>query len=510
MPRLVALEWDAKEARVVVARSRGKGVVVEQAFAVVLPQKDAGAAAEADVGAAIAKALAEHGLAKSDALVAVGRSNIELKFLSTPPVPPEELPDIVRFQALRQFTSLGDDWPLDYVPLAANADGGSNVLAAAISPELVKQIRETCAAAGVAFSRLVLRPFAAASLLKDRTTDGKCRMLVDLLRDDADLTVLIGDQVIFPRTVRLPTLTEPEALARSVLGEGRRTIIAAQNQLGGRRVEEVVIFGDGQHHTVLKQLLEKELSLPVELVDPFTMVEWADEARTRKPEYPGTFAPLLGMLLDEAAERRPIIDFLHPRKKAEPPNRRRTYIMAGVGVGALALAGLVMLQMQLWSLDGRIKQLSAEVVRQEKLAKTTAKPIADAAKLDHFAASDITWLDELRILSERFPPAEAARVEDIYASAVTKGGGKATINGAADQPATIGEIERTLRDGRHTVLGSGGKYDAQGGDLKWKFREEVIIAPITDDMASAAKAAKGAPPAPKKAASGKPATGGRP
>ena len=509
MPRLVALEWDAKEARIVVARSRGKSVVVEQAFAVVLPQREAGAATEADVGAAIAKSLAEHGLAKSEALVAVGRSSIELKFLSTPPVPPDELPDIVRFQALRQFTSLGDDWPLDFVPLAANADGGSNVLAAAISPELVKQIRETCAAAGVAFSRLVLRPFAAASLLKDRTADGKCRMLVDLLRDDADLTVLIGDQVIFPRTVRLPTLTEPEALARSVLGEGRRTIIAAQNQLGGRRVEEVVIFGDGKHHSVLKQLLEKELSLPVELVDPFTMVEWADEARTRKPDYPGTFAPLLGMLLDEAAERSPIIDFLHPRKKAEPPNRRRTYIMAGAGAGALVLAALFMLQMQLWSLDSRIGQLNAEVIRQEKLAKGTAKPIADAAKLEQFSVADITWLDELRILSERFPPADAARVEDIYAAGVTKGGGKITLNAAVDQPATIGEIERRLRDERHTVLGSGGKYDGEGGNLKWKVREEVIIAPPTDDTLPVQTASKGAPVTKKAASSAKPAKGGR-
>ena len=70
-------------------------------------------------------------------------------------------------------------------------------------------------------------------------------LLRQMLRDEADLTVLLGPQVIFPRTVRLPTVTEPEALARALLAEGRRTMIAAQNQLGGRKVEEVVIFGDG-------------------------------------------------------------------------------------------------------------------------------------------------------------------------------------------------------------------------------------------------------------------------
>src|SRR5439155_3949304 len=324
MSRLIALEWDAKEARVAIGRPRAGGMAVEQAFAVPLPQREEGSTAEPDVGAVLAKALAEHGVSRSEALVAVGRANIELRFLSTPPVPEEELPDVVRFQAVRSFTTFGEEWPLDFVPLEPNADGGMNVLAAAISPDLLEHIRKDCSTAGITISRLVLRPFAAAALLRDQLNDGKCRMIVDLLRDDADLTVLIGSQVIFPRTIRLPMVSEADVLARTLLGEGRRTMIAAQNQLGGRRVEEVVIFGDGQHHTTLKQLLEKELSLPVQLLDPFERVEWAD-ARVKKPEFPGTFAPLLGMMLDEATAVAPVIDFLHPRKKKPPPNLRRQY-----------------------------------------------------------------------------------------------------------------------------------------------------------------------------------------
>src|SRR5262245_43138119 len=203
MSRLVALEWDAKEVRVVIGRRRPGGATVDHALAVPLGEREEGSTAEPDVGAALAKALAEHGVARTEAMVAVGRASIELRFLSTPPVPEEELPDVVRFQAVRQFTTLGEDWPLDFVPLAPNADGGMNVLAAAIAPDLLAQIRKDCATAGITLSRLVLRPFAAASLLKQQFDDGKCRMIVDILRDDADLTVLIGSQVIFPRTVRM-------------------------------------------------------------------------------------------------------------------------------------------------------------------------------------------------------------------------------------------------------------------------------------------------------------------
>ena len=133
-------------------------------------------------------------------------------------MPEDELPDVVRFQAVRQFTTLGDNWPLDFVPLGPNADGGMNVLAAAISPELLEQIRKDCSVAGITVSRLVLRPFAAAALLKDQLGDGQCRMIVDLLRDEADLTVLIGSQVIFPRTVRLPLVTEPRSAGQDAPG----------------------------------------------------------------------------------------------------------------------------------------------------------------------------------------------------------------------------------------------------------------------------------------------------
>ena len=511
MARLLALEWDAREARAVVARTRGKAVAVEQTFVVPLPQGDN--ASEADVGPILAKVIAERGLGKIDTLVAVGRSSIELRFLSTPPVPPEELPDLVRFQALRQFTTLGEDWPLDFVPLAAGSDGGNNVLAAAISPELVQQIKETGTAAGIHITRLVLRPFAAASLLRKEANDDKCRMMVDLLRDDADLTVLIGPQVIFPRTVRLPSVTDPEALARSVLAESRRTIIAAQNQLGGRRVEEVVIFGDGQHHSVLKDVLAKELVLPVKLVDPFDSVEWAEPLRAQKPENPGTFAPLLGMLLDEADGAAHAIDFLHPRKKPEPASRKKLYAMIGGGLAAaLVLLGFV-IQWQLWSLDSRIEELKKTRTNQEKLAKTSAKPRADVAKLDQFAAADIIWLDELRLVSEKFPPPEAARVEDWYATANPKGGGKIILNCLADQPATIPVIERTLPDDRHTVFGSGGTYDAEAGDLPWRFREDVAVRVADEELAALAPtpATKGKTKMPSKAAKMvRPATGGRP
>lgn len=493
MSRLVAIEWDAQEVRALVGRKRGAGVAIERALSAALPAREEGSTAEPEVGKVLAKTLADLGVSKSEVLVAVGRANIELRFLSTPPVPQEELPDIVRFQAVRQFTTLGEDWPLDYVPLAPNADGGMNVLAAAIAPDLLAQIRKDCQAAGVTVRRLVLRPFAAASLLREQLADDKCRMIVDLLKDEADLTVLIGSQVIFPRTVRLPTTTEAEVLGRTMIAEGRRTMIAAQNQLGGRRVEEIVIFGDGTHHAALKQLLEKELQLSVRLIDPFEKVEWSD-TRLARPEYPGTFAPLVGMLLDEAAEQSPVVDFLHPRKRPPPPNQRRKFAIAGAAIAAVLLLGLGIMQWRLWSLDSEVNQLRIQRFKSEKLAKDSAKPLKDAETLDAFAAGDITWLDEISLLSSKLPPPEATEIVELTAQVAPKaGGGSIKFAGYADTSKRVAELEDGLRDTRHVVSGKGTNIDPQRETLPWSFDETVVVSPPGEEK-PAAKTAATTPP----------------
>jgi len=303
--------------------------------------------------------------------------------------------------------------------------------------------------------------------------------------------------------VRLPLVSEADVLGRTLLAEGRRTIIAAQNQLGGRRVEEVILFGDGEHHAALKQLLEKELSLTVRLVDPFEHVEWGD-ARSKKPEYPGTFAPLLGMLLDESASRAPVIDFLHARKKKPPPDNRRKYLIAAAAVAAALVIGFGGIEFQLWSYDSRIRELTADRGKQEKAAKASVRPKEDAKLLESFAAGDITWLDEMARTSQKFPPAEAARVYDLKAQVNSKEGGSLTLDGYADNIETIKKLEIALRDKQHSVKPKGSNQDPKLEGLQWWFEEHVNIGPpLTAAAPPNAKAAEASANAPAAASAAK-------
>jgi Tfp pilus assembly PilM family ATPase len=206
LARLLALEWDNREVRVAVATPRAGGAVIDEAFVIALPVRAETADAVQATGELIAAALAERRIGRVEALAAVGRAGIELKQLSLPPAPDDELADLVRFQSLREFHSIGDDWPLDYIPMAGPPDAPRKVLAAAVSPELVDQIRQTCLRAKITPERLVLRSCAAASLLARARWESVARvkLLVDLLAEEADLTVLIDNEVVFLRTVRLP------------------------------------------------------------------------------------------------------------------------------------------------------------------------------------------------------------------------------------------------------------------------------------------------------------------
>ncbi|MBP88262.1 MAG: hypothetical protein CMJ64_16350 [Planctomycetaceae bacterium] len=480
MPRLLAIEWDLREARIAVANTRGKDVVVEHAFVIDLGPRDPGQTfADVNVGEKVAAALAARNVGRAETLVAVGRASIELRQLTLPTCPLEELPDMVRFQAMREFTTLGEDWPLDFVHLGASEDDGFNVLAAAISPTMVGQIRETCQSAELSPSRLILRPLAAASLLRRR--DGHlasdCRLMVDLLSDEADLTILVDEHVALMRTVRLASAVDPAAQSRALLGEIRRTIASAQNQLGGRRVEKVVLCGGGSEQAALKSTIDTELSLPVELFDPFSEQHVDASALATRPEHAGRFAPLLGLLVDEAAESPHAIDFLHPHKKPEPPNNaRRNLLVVGTAVAAgLAIVAGVLIN--LWNLDKELavqRDYTADLKKDIVAAETSQR---HQGVIQEFLDNDITWLDELSDLSERLPPPEEVIVTHLnFATRIPKGA-QIVVDGLAKDSEQVTDVRNSLRANGRRLLSTGEQDAPRGDEYHWQFKETVLIEP---------------------------------
>ncbi len=500
MPQLLALEWDQFEARIVVAQQRGEDVRIDHAFSVELTPRDPGQTfADVDVGQRLESALSARRIGKAETLVAVGRSSIELRRLSLPPAPEDEWPELVRFQALPQFTNLGEDWPLDYFPLEGEAGEGTSVLAATISPQLVRQITETCSAAGLSPARLVLRPCAAASLLieRGRSLTHRIRLFVDLLSDEADLTVLVDRHVVLMRTVRLPAANQSggdrAGQAQALIGEIRRTIASAQNQLGGDRVEQIVLCGNDSEHHELAATLADRLNLDVEHFDPFSSLQRSSELRNNPPQAPERFAPLLGMVVDEAASRRHAIDFLNPRKKAPPKSKSRTYAIAGSLAALVLLAVVAMCWMELAGLRSRNAVLSETSNQLDAEVEDAEAMIERVDTIESWDQSQINWLNELESISapQRFPPAEDVRLINLKASPRPGGGGQMSLVGLARGSDVVPVLESMLRDERHAVSSGPSRDSEKDPRYPYRFQETVRIDPLAEAPSPDEQAAGG-------------------
>ena len=141
MSKYLALEWDEHEMRVAIAepaRQHGRAGARVCGRRCRRPPRTS-RTTRPSVAGVLREALAGESVRKIETLAVVGRTSIELKEMSLPPAPDDELPDMVRFQAMRDFTQLSDDTPLDFIPLPGEDAEHRNVLAAAISNELLSR-----------------------------------------------------------------------------------------------------------------------------------------------------------------------------------------------------------------------------------------------------------------------------------------------------------------------------------------------------------------------------------
>src|SRR5262245_21560050 len=493
MSNLIALEWDDAEARVAVADSRRGSVVLEQAFSVALPKDKtspeasgatgtisiSGAYDLGAIGRRINDALTARGIRRVRTLVAVGRANIELKNLTLPPAPADELPELVRFQAEREFNTLTDEWPLDFLPIPGEEGETITVLAAAISPELVAEIQITCEGANLTPQRLILRPCAAASLLS-RSKPGeehKLRLLVDLLTEEADLTVLAGDSPVFMRTARLPADSATSDPLRTLLPEIRRTIAAVHARLQGRQIEEIFICGEGQGQETLAREIGRELSLPTEVFNPLSACTLGAELKRSMPDHPGRCAPLIGMLLDDAAGEANTIDFLNPRKKAEPKTRRRELLIAAVAAGVLLLAGAGWIGLQLHNLQGQIDELDLDIAQLKPKVEKADVSIKNAAKIEGWLAGDPSWLDEIAALSAKAPLKDFVLIRFNTPAANVPGTSSMQVQAVVKNTDVGDRFTNVMRDERHVVRPKTSDDENKVAGFPVSIETEIQISP---------------------------------
>lgn len=467
MPKKIAFDWDEIELRWIIGQVSGNGRV-RVTDAAVVPLENT---SPIEVVRSVVK---EHGLNDVRALVAIGRGNAELRELKLPPVPEEELPDMVRFQAIRTFASSGDSATVDFL-VTSKAESGIELIAAAIGPNKLNEIRKTCEAAGLVAGRVALRPLSAAALYlthAGHSTTGDF-VLVDLLAGDAEIVIARDGHVIFVRTVRMPTdeSTRPRVLA----GELRRSLVACG---AGGTPERVVLWGRASVHVDDQRLLAEAANCPVELLDPFDLVDVDPKLESRLPQHVGRLAPLVGLMVADELHGDRLIDFINPRKRIdEEANPYKTAALIGVPVlVALLLGGMIF--RQLGTLDAEIAELRSANAAMKPAVDAAAASSARTETIDQFLDGDVNWLDELRRLARTMPPSDKLIVRSVSGTTdVRSGGGKLVVSAAVTQPSVIDDFENAVRDDSHGIIGDGVVEEKNNDAYKFGIRETITIEP---------------------------------
>jgi hypothetical protein len=465
MPRILAIDWDRQEVRGLLVASGPTGISVAGAWVASLATADTAGLSGKQIGARLAAAMSGQVSGKVTTLVGAGRDNVQMQLLSLPPAPAEELPELVRFQADREFTALGSEAALDFIPLAGDAQSPHQVLAVAINAAGLAEVRELCEALGVEPNRIPLRACAAAALVHragvvDRD---KIALIVNPLTEEADLTVQAGDKVVLMRTLRLPDPSQSESRQRALLGEIRRTMAAVRQQLADRKVEQVVICGSRDAVDPAGPL-PLELEAPVMAFDPTAYAPAGLTSQGVSADGLGRFAAVLGMALSEADRRAPIVDFANVRRRAEGRRFGRIHALAAVAAAVAGLAFAAHLWRQISAPAREVAETEAEIANLQSQVEKYEAVTNKAAAVERWLATDVNWLDELEQFARRVRPqplsAKDFRVDDdVVVTQVTmsRPGGTAAVGGQmelharAKSDTAVRDLEQRLRDGDHRV-----------------------------------------------------------
>lgn len=421
--RVLCLDWDKRSVRLLVARVGGGRMTLEDAHAHRIPA-DVNTDDPAALGAVIAAGMAAHRIRRRDVIVDVPRDKSVIARLPLPPTPIAELPDVVRFQAVKELPFPVEDAALDFVTLTADAERktATEVLLAAVRKDVLGRIRETCAAAGLRPTRIGLRPYAnLVSVMHLPGMADRRVLFVDVGPALTEINVVHGGRLAFTRAanVSVPVLGDDDRWQSSrlvVVGGGGEEdaisgaihdlVVEVVRSLQAYRatesnvvIDNVIVAGHTGVETELAQALEKRLALATDLFDPALPLGITGD---RGAELRG-FSAVLGLAWGLSTRGLLELDFLNPKRvvrRSETIIRRAR--LAGLAATAAAVGAVAMT----WS---AYRAKAAELSGIRKGMEELRKVVRDSRDLSNRSAEwdewqhDAVWLDHLMILSRALP-----------------------------------------------------------------------------------------------------------
>lgn len=454
MSRTLALKIEAAEALAVVARN-GETLEIERVARIPLAA-DAGAAQR---GKAIHAALASWKLGRTRVVLVASRGDLAVQNFELPPVPAEDLPDLVHMQAQRDLPLSEEGEGFDFIPLAGDESHPYRVLGMGVPLPQWTKLRETSAAAELKVEQIVPEALGWVELGR-RSIAGQEGDALTLFAAIVDRQAVVwateGEVLRLMRTVWLPADETPADDAAALGHELRRTLLSlAQLHLDGRGAVRCAYIGANADEIAGE--LGGLLSKPVQAIHLDKLVTRTDSSNSRGSTAEliemAPLAALAGALGDH---RTPLADLLHPRRRPPAPSRTRTYVLAAAAV--LAGVGLIAWQ------GYRNLKAPLEAAARAQAELKALQPMLDSYAVDETRAAAIRdWLNgsanlltELDHLGTQLRPEplasdKFATEQDLAVTRLGLNNRQLTFSAVARNNDAIPLAERRLRAGNYRV-----------------------------------------------------------
>ncbi len=475
MARLLAIDWDQDRFHIALVNASGRGVVVERALTWALGEELTPAAGEA-LGRKLRDALRGAGVTPAPVVACIGRDRVVVKELHYPPVPRDEEPALVRFQAAKELSELPDDVVIDYAPLSPPEQPGEReALAVALRKQILQAWLGLCRGLGVKLAALTTRTQALQGALERARNEGAAPLaetvaILAVGNRWAELAIAHHGRILFARAL---------ASGAGLAAEVKRSLTLFATGHGAIEPPAVLLFS-GNVDLDLEQRLRELNGFKVQRLDPFLLQDRVDLA-----ERDNLAAAVGAAHLWARTETLPI-NFAAPKQpRVQTSPQRQRFLVYGVAAAILIAAALFYGSRLLSNRNAEISALRAEKADKEELLKKLAQDKADIDGLRDWEETSISWLDELYDLAARFPYQVGFRVKDLNAGPISKRNPKerfvaqVTITGIAknEQDALVKQFLDSIESDKYLQAGAPAIKNVGNGNEEFTIKIDIAKRP---------------------------------
>jgi hypothetical protein len=405
MADYLALDWDDQRLVGVAAHVASKSVTVRAVLDFQWAEGELPSEQPAAAGKRLKAELENASISPAPVIVSLPREEAVVRLLELPECTDDELPELVRFQAVTRSALPLEKLLLDYLPLPALKDApGRRVWMATIGKPLVERVETLLSAAGLEATAIRLSSLGAAELIAHQSgataaASDPAILIVSCVDMRVEITAIWQQRIVLMHAATLSSHDPPEAQLSQILAETARSTVALSQAAPGLQVGSGWLIGPRAAESPLAEALAERVGFKFHvLTDPATTPGVTADGSAAIARSPLAWAPV-GLLLSQAGQRVESVDFLHPRRQHPKPDRRKLYMVLGAAAAVLLLAGLwIAIQNRVWHLDDEIASIEASNKKAQDLLKKNATLIETAGSVDDWTQRDIDWLEQFRVI----------------------------------------------------------------------------------------------------------------